>query len=95
MNKKENIGNTSTPFDDASRTMLTDCSSLIIPVVNEAFQKQHGVRETVRLFHNEFFFALPDSGQKERITDSNFAIGSVRYHLEFRSMRRMRQNARN
>ena len=84
-NEKQNIGNTSTPYDDASRTMLSDCSSLIIPVVNEVFHKQHGVRETVRLFHNEFFFTLPDSDQKERVTDSNFAIGSVRYHLEFQS----------
>lgn len=85
MNEKQNTKNASTPYDDASRTMLTDCSKLIIPVVNEAFHKQHGVRETVTLFQNEFFFTLPNSEQAERITDSNFAIGSVRYHLEFQS----------
>lgn len=33
--------NTSTPYDDAHRTMLNDCPWLIIPVVNEMFQKKH------------------------------------------------------
>jgi predicted transposase/invertase (TIGR01784 family) len=29
-----------TPYDDVFRTLLTDCSRLIIPVVNEIFQKK-------------------------------------------------------
>ena len=41
-NKKlNNEGNTATPYDDVYRTLLNDCTSLIIPVVNEVFQKQH------------------------------------------------------
>ena len=27
----------STPYDDVFRTLLADCRSLIIPVINEAF----------------------------------------------------------
>ncbi len=85
MNEKLNNGNTSTPYDDACRTLLTDCSKLVIPVVNEAFGTNHGETENVTLFNNEFFYTMPDSNQKERITDSNFAIGSARYHLECQS----------
>lgn len=40
-----NEGNTATPYDDVYRTLLNDCTSLIIPVVNEVFQKQHGENE--------------------------------------------------
>ena len=29
--------NVNTPYDDVFRTLLTDCSSLIMPVVNEIF----------------------------------------------------------
>ena len=37
--KKIKKNDTSTPYDDAHRTMLNDCPWLIIPVVNEMFQK--------------------------------------------------------
>lgn len=29
-----------TPYDDVFRTLLNDCSSLIIPVINEIFGKR-------------------------------------------------------
>ena len=32
--------NVATPYDDVHRTMLNDCPKLIIPVVNEMFQKK-------------------------------------------------------
>ncbi len=83
--EKLNTGNTSTPYDDACRTLLTDCTKLVIPMVNEAFGTNHGETEIVTLFNNEFFYTMPDSNQKARITDSNFAIGSARYHLECQS----------
>ncbi len=85
MTTQLNTANTSTPYDDAYRTLLTDCSELIIPVVNEIFKKNHGENEKVILFQNEFFYTMPDSTQKGKITDSNFIIGSVRYHLECQS----------
>ncbi len=70
MNKQEtqekfNNANTSTPYDDACRTLLTDCSKLVIPVVNEAFGTNHGETENVTLFNNEFFYTMPDSNQTE------------------------------
>lgn len=53
--KKLNIeGNTATPYDDVYRTLLNDCTSLIIPIVNEVFHKQHGENEKVTVLNNEF-----------------------------------------
>ena len=36
-----------TPYDDVFRTLLTDCSSLIIPVVNEIFHENYTGEEAV------------------------------------------------
>ena len=80
-----NEGNTATPYDDVYRTLLNDCTSLIIPVVNEVFQKRHGDNEKVTVLNNEFFITGEDGTQKERITDSNFVIGKTCYHFECQS----------
>lgn len=76
---------TSTPYDDAHRTMLNDCPWLIIPVVNEMFQKKHSDKEKITVLNNEFFLNKQDGEQAERITDTNFMIGSDRHHLECQS----------
>ena len=85
-NKKLNKeGSTATPYDDVYRTLLHDCASLIIPVVNEVFQKRHGKDEKVTVLNNEFYITSADGKQKEKITDSNFVIGSTCYHFECQS----------
>ena len=67
--KKLNMeGNTATPYDDVYRTLLNDCTSLIILVVNEVFQKQHGEEEEITVLNNEFYITGQDGQQKERIT---------------------------
>ena len=38
-----------TPYDDVFRTMLNDCSRLIIPVINEVFSEQYTGEEEVIL----------------------------------------------
>ncbi len=85
MSQKLNTGNTPTPYDDVHRTLLNNCTHLIIPVVNEAFHKHYGYSEKVTLFQNEFFYTADDGKQKRRSTDSHFAIGDIRYHLECQS----------
>lgn len=82
---KNKTEKTITPYDDVHRTMLNDCPELIIPVVNEMFHKRHDDRETITVLNNEFFINRPDGKQIERITDTHFLIGSVRYHLECQS----------
>ena len=77
---KENVN---TPYDDAFRTLLVKCPSLVIPLVNEAFHEKYELRENVSVFHNEFF--VGNRHQKERITDSHIGIGDKRYHAECQS----------
>lgn len=85
-NKKLNMeSNTATPYDDVHRTMINDCPKLIIPVVNEMFQKQHDDDEKVTVLNNEFFINRQDGAQVERVTDTHFLIGHDRYHLECQS----------
>ena len=83
--KLNNAGNTATPYDDVYRTLLNDCTSLIIPVVNEVFKKQYNENEKVTVLNNEFYITGKDGTQKERITDSNFVIGNTCYHFECQS----------
>lgn len=83
--KKIKESNTSTPYDDVHRTMINDCPKLIIPVVNEMFRKKHSDKEKITLFNNELFINRQNGEQMERITDTNFLIGTIRYHLECQS----------
>ena len=52
---------------------------------NEMFHKRHSNREEVTVLNNEFFINRQDGKQVERITDTHFMIGSIRYHLECQS----------
>lgn len=36
-----NTTSSNTPYDDVFRTLLNDCSSLIIPVINEVFGEDY------------------------------------------------------
>ena len=82
---KNKTDNTTTPYDDVHRTMLNDCPKLIIPVVNEMFHKRHNDKEKITVLNNEFFINKQDGEQVERITDTHFLIGTIRYHLECQS----------
>ena len=84
----------STPYDDVFRTLLTDCTELMIPVVNEIFHTNYTGNEKIRLLQNEHFIQMPDGSKQERITDSSFEIISdntcnikckKRYHIECQS----------
>ena len=84
----------STPYDDVFRTLLTDCTELMIPVVNEIFHTNYTGNEKIRLLQNEHFIQMPDGSKQERITDSSFEIMSdntcnikctKRYHIECQS----------
>ena len=80
------MSNTSTPYDDAQRTLSVDCPSLLIPLVNEAFQTNYPLDADVKLYNNEFF--ITTGNDQKRITDSNFSINgetTVRYHFECQS----------
>ena len=79
---------TSTPYDDVFRTLLNDCSSLIIPVINEVFSEHYTGKEEIIFSPNEHFLNQQDGNEDERITDTCFKIQGKeikKYHLECQS----------
>lgn len=79
---------TSTPYDDVFRTLLNDCSELIIPVINEVFGAGYTREEKIVFSANEHFMNRQDGDEVERITDSSFKIigkDTKKYHLECQS----------
>lgn len=78
----------STPYDDVFRTMLNDCSSLIIPVLNEMFHEHYRGDEKIVFYPNEHFRNQQNGKEEKCITDTSFAVlGKVpkKYHLECQS----------
>ena len=79
---------TSTPYDDVFKTLLNDCTKLIIPVINEIFGENYTGNEAISDSRNEHFIHITDTTTKEKITDSCFTIhGTVdkNYHVECQS----------
>lgn len=77
-----------TPYDDVFRTLLNDCSSLIISVINEAFGEHYTGKERIEFLPNEHFLNKQDGAEEERITDSCFRILTQKpkkYHCECQS----------
>lgn len=70
----ENIRTTSTPYDDVFRTLLNDCSPLIIPMINEMFGEHYSGQEKIIFSPNEHFLNQQDGNEQERITDTSFLI---------------------
>ncbi len=84
----KNIQITSTPYDDVFRTLLSDCSPLIIPVINEIFGEHYSGREKITFSPNEHFLKQQDGNEEKRITDTSFRIEgkeTKKYHLECQS----------
>lgn len=68
--------------------MLNDCSSLIIPVINEVFGENYTGEEEIIFSPNEHFLNQQDGKEEERITDTSFKIRgkeTKKYHLECQS----------
>ena len=59
----------STPYDDVFRTLLNDCSSLIIPLINEVFGERYTGKEKIVFSPNENFMNRQDGDGEERISD--------------------------
>ena len=74
MNKKKNSNIVSTPYDDVFRTLLNDCSSLIIPVINEIFSEHFSGDEKIVFMPESHFLNQQDGGEEKRITDTSFKI---------------------
>lgn len=79
---------TSTPYDDVFRTLLNDCSGLILPVINEVFGEHYMGDEEIIFSPNEHFLNQQNGKEEERITDTCFKIigaETKKYHWECQS----------
>ena len=72
--KQMSSGQSPTPYDDVFRTMLVDCSKLVIPVINEVFDENYTGDEEIRFGQNEHFEGQQDGQLDKIITDSSFQI---------------------
>ncbi len=77
-----------TPYDDVYRTMLNDCSSMIIPVINETFGEHFSGDEEIIFSPNEHYINRQDGEEDKRITDASFTVIGIeakRYLMECQS----------
>lgn len=63
-----------TIYDSVHRTMLNDCTPLIIPVINEVFNEHYKLNEKIQVYPNENVITSPEGDMYTRITDSNAVI---------------------
>ena len=83
-----NVKIANTPYDDVFRTLVNDCSPLIIPVINEVFGEHYSGEEKITFSPNEHFVNQQGGNEEERITDTSFKIEgkeTKKYHLECQS----------
>jgi hypothetical protein len=79
---------TNTPYADVFRTLLNDCTDLIIPMINEVFQEDYSGEEEIIFGPNEHYENQQDGNEEERITDTSFKIIGKeikKYHIECQS----------
>ena len=77
-----------TAYDDVFRTLINECSKLIIPVINETFGENYTGEEEIIFAPDEHFLNQQGGAETKRITDSSFiVIGKTkkRYHFECQS----------
>lgn len=78
----------STQYDDVFRTLVNDCSDLLIPFINETFGENYPEKTEIRFHPNEHFMNQKDGKTHEKITDTCFEILAEtpkKYHLECQS----------
>ena len=63
-----------TPYDDAWRTLTTHAPRLLVPMVNEVFGEHFSEDAVVAMKQNEHLFFGTDGSTAKRITDSSFSI---------------------
>ena len=76
-------------YDDAFRTMETECDDILIPFVNYFYNEHYDNTAKITRLRNEHFIEHEDQSDEKRITDSHFMITqngiSKIYHFECES----------
>lgn len=80
-----------TPFDDVFKTLSTDCTKLLIPLINLAFGENYLMSDEIVCGNNEHIQSGDNGLAKKIISDSNFVIikkvdkSRIRYQMECQS----------
>ncbi len=73
-------------YDDAFRTMETECDDIVIPFVNYFYKENYDNTAKIIRLRNEHFIEHEDQSDEKRITDSRIRITqngvSKTYHFE-------------
>ena len=76
-------------YDDAFRTMETECDDIVIPFVNYFYNEHFGKSTVITRLRNEHFIEHRNRPDEKRITDSHFIFSengiSKTYHFECES----------
>ena len=76
-------------YDDAFRTMETECDDILIPFVNYFYNENYDKSAEITRLRNEHYIEHEDQSDEKRITDSHFKITqngiSKIYHFECES----------
>ena len=78
----------STPYDDVFKTLLNDCTFLIIPVINEVFHEHYRGDEKIEFHKNDHYINGQKGDAKKVFTDNCIDIyGKTKktYHVECQS----------
>ena len=75
-----------TPYDDAFKTLVTECGKLVIPLVNEVFGKDYSDDSEVTVNPNEHIKSPDTFKRRKRIADSSLMIRNDRYIVECQSV---------
>lgn len=63
-----------TPYDGVFHTLLNDCRSLVLPVLNEIFGEEYTGTKRIVFSLNEHFLNQQDGNEDKRVTDSSFTV---------------------
>ncbi len=78
-------------YDDAFRTMETECDDIVIPFVNYFYNESYDKTAVITRMRNEHFIEHQDKTDEKRITDSHFTITykgvCKKYHWECESQK--------
>ena len=86
--EKDKTESSSTPYDDVFKTLLNDCTFLIIPVISEVFHEHYRGDEKIEFHKNDHYINGQKGDAKKVFTDNCFDIyGKTKktYHVECQS----------
>lgn len=77
-----------TRYDDVFRTLINDCSRLLLPLLNEVFGEHYEGNEKITFGEGIHFMNQQDGEYNKRITDTFFTVTgkqTKQYHIECQS----------